>query len=80
MIRIVWSTISSVNNCNYVHIIIYYISTIAALALGLKNSYTDQYLSSESENDDSYCIFSIQKQCKIFLLFLAFYAMPVYLY
>ena len=60
--------------------ITYYISTIVILALGLKISYTDKYLSSESENDDSsYCIFSIQKQCKVVLLFLAFHAMAVHL-
>ena len=58
--------------------ITYYISTIVILALGLKISYTDKYLSSKSENNDSsYCIFSIQKQCKTSLLFLAFLAMAV---
>ena len=50
MIRIVWSIISSSNNSDS---IIYYISTILLFALGSKISYTDEYLSSESENNHS---------------------------
>ena len=50
MIRIAWSIISNSNNSDS---IIHYISTILIFALGSKISYTDEYLSSESENNHS---------------------------
>ena len=50
MIRIVWSIISCSNNSDS---ITHYISTILIFALGSKISYTDEYLSSESENNHS---------------------------
>ena len=50
MIRIVWSIISGSNNSDS---IIHYILTILMFALGSKISYTDEYLSSESENNHS---------------------------
>ena len=74
MIRVVWSIIFSLNNSDS---IIYYISTILIFALGSKISYTDKYLSSESENDHSDILNS--KTSKVFLLFFAFHAMAVYL-
>ena len=49
MIRIVWSSIiSSLSNSSS---ITYYISTILLFALGSEISHTDEYQSSESEND-----------------------------
>ena len=48
MKRIVWSIISSSRNSDG---ITRYISTIRIFALGSKISYTDEYLSSEKEND-----------------------------
>ena len=50
MIRIVWSFISSSNNSDS---ITHYISTIFIFALGSKIICTDEYLSTESENDHS---------------------------
>ena len=54
---------------------------ILKFALGSKVSYTDEYLSSESENEhsDHDHIFSVQRLCKVFLLFLAFHAVAVHL-
>ena len=50
MLSIVWSIVSSSNNSDS---ITHYISMILIFALGSKISYTDKYLSSESENDQS---------------------------
>ena len=50
MIRIVWSIIASSNNSDS---ITHYLLTILVFALGSKISYTDEYLSNESENDHS---------------------------
>ena len=76
MIRIVWSIISSSNNSDS---ITHYISTIFIFALGSKISYTDEYLSSESENDHSDIFDPRSFRCKVFLFFLAFLAMAIYL-
>ena len=67
MIRIVWSIISSLKNSDS---ITYYIPTILKFALGSKISYTDEYLSSESETITA--IFLIQKLCKVFFTFSRF--------
>ena len=48
MIRIVWGIIFSSNNSDS---ITHYISAILIFALGLKISYTDEYLCSECKND-----------------------------
>ena len=50
MIKIVWSIISISNNSDS---ITHYISMILVFALGAKISYSDEYLSSKSENDHS---------------------------
>ena len=74
MIRIVWSIISSLNNTDS---ITYYISTILIFALESKISDTENICLVKVKMIA--VIFSIQKLCKVILLFLAFHAMAVYL-